>query len=185
MNSKIKRALAGITAAIMSVTALNFTAYASDSAIITQYYDIPTEDTSFKSYMDYRTITDTASAQYELQQIAVTDSNGLRKHGDYYLVAMGTYYTETVGSTFKITLESGNEFQVMAGDIKSNSDTDKTNMYSPVYDQSGYFISANVIEFIVDTDEIDPYIKKLGTISGYEDFKGNITKIERIENKEE
>ena len=182
MNSKLKRIIAAISAATMSITAFNFTTYASDKNTDLHYYDIPSEDTSFKSYMDYRAITDTSSAQYELQQIAVTDSSGLRKYEDYYLVAMGTYYTETVGSTFKITLENGNEFNVMTGDIKNNSDTDKSNMYSPIYDSKGNFISANVIEFIADTDMLSSHVKKLGTVSGYEDFKGNITKIERIEN---
>ena len=47
-------------------------------------------DTAFKAYMDYRTITDTSSEQYAIQQNAWTDSRGLRRSCDDYLVAMGT-----------------------------------------------------------------------------------------------
>ena len=48
------------------------------------------QETWFKAYMDYRTITDTASRQYQLQQSAWTDDQGLRRLGEDYLVAMGT-----------------------------------------------------------------------------------------------
>lgn len=174
MNRKMKKISAYISAAVIGTSALSVTAYAEN-------YDIPSGDTWFKSYMDHRAITDTSSKQYELQQNAFTDDNGLRKYGDYYLVAMGTYYAEEVGITFRITLDTGIEFNIMTGDIKNDLCTDKFNMYTPVYDSSGDYISANVIEFIVDTDTLDSRVKKLGTISGYDFFKGNITNIERIE----
>lgn len=174
MNRKMKKISAYISAAVIGTSALSVTAYAEN-------YDIPSGDTWFKSYMDHRAITDASSKQYELQQNAFTDDNGLRKYGDYYLVAMGTYYAEEVGITFRITLDTGIEFNVMTGDIKDDLCTDKLNMYSPVYDSKGDYISANVIEFIVDTDTLDSSVKKLGTISGYDFFKGNITNIERIE----
>lgn len=174
MNRKMKRISAYISAAIIGTSVLSFTAYAEN-------YDIPSGDIWFKSYMDYRAITDTSSKQYKLQQSSFTDGDGLRKYDDYYLVAMGTYYAGDVGNTFRITLETGIEFNVMTGDIKGDLCTDKLNMYSPVYDSCGDYISANVIEFIVDTDTLDSSVKKLGTISGYDFFKGNITAIERIE----
>lgn len=174
MNRKMKKISAYISAAVIGTSALHFTTYAEN-------YDIPSGDTWFKSYMDYHAITDTSSKQYELQQNAFTDNDGLRKYDDYYLVAMGTYYAEEVGITFRITLDTGIEFNVMTGDIKDDLCTDKLNMYSSVYNNSGDYISANVIEFIVDTDILDSSVKKLGTISGYDFFKGNITAIERIE----
>lgn len=144
-------------------------------------YSIPDYDTSFKTYMDYRKITDKSSAQYMLQMEAYTDDMGLRKYEDHYIVAMGTYYSDNVGDTFKITLDNEKSFNVIIGDIKANCHTDSQNMYSPVYDNNGNLISANVIEFIVDTKKLDKLVKKLGTVSAYDDFKGNIVKIERTD----
>lgn len=144
-------------------------------------YSIPEYDTSFKTYMDYRKITDESSAQYMLQMEAYTDDMGLRKYEDHYIVAMGTYYSENVGDTFKITLDNDKSFNVIIGDIKANCHTDSQNMYSPVYDNNGNLISANVIEFIVDTNKLDRSVKKLGTVSAYDDFKGNIIEIERTD----
>lgn len=144
-------------------------------------YSIPNYDTSFKTYMDYRCITDKTSAQYMLQMEAHTDDMGLRKYEDHYVVAMGTYYSDNVGDTFKITLDNDYSFNVIIGDIKADCHTDSKNMYSPVYDENGNFVSANVIEFIVDTKKLDRSVKKLGTIEAYDDFKGNIVKIERTD----
>lgn len=144
-------------------------------------YDIPDYDTSFKTYMDYRKITDKSSAQYMLQMESYTDNMGLRKYEDHYIVAMGTYYSDNVGDTFKITLDNEKSFNVIIGDIKANCHTDSKNMYSPVYDNNDNLISANVIEFIVDTKELDRSVKKLGTVSAYDNFKGNIVKIERTD----
>lgn len=144
-------------------------------------YSIPNYDTSFKTYMDYRCITDKTSAQYMLQMEAYTDDMGLRKYEDHYIVAMGTYYSNNVGDTFRITLDNDISFNVIVGDIKADCHTDSQNMYSPVYDENGDLISANVIEFIVDTKLIDKSVKTLGTISAYDNFKGNIIKIERTD----
>ena len=144
-------------------------------------YDIPDYDTAFKTYMDYRKITDKTSAQYMLQMEAYTDDMGLRKYGDHYIVAIGTYYSDNIGDTFKITLDNDTSFNVIIGDIKADCHTDSQNMYSPVYDNNGNLISANVIEFIVDTNKLDRSVKKLGTVSAYDDFKGNIVKIERTD----
>ena len=144
-------------------------------------YDIPDYDTAFKTYMDYRKITDKTSAQYMLQMEAYTDDMGLRKYEDHYIVAMGTYYSNNVGDTFKITLDNDTSFNVIIGDIKANCHTDSQNMYSPVYDNNGNLISANVIEFIVDTNKLDRSVTKLGTVSAYDNFKGNIVKIERTD----
>ena len=145
---------------------------------------IPDYDTSFKSYMSYKCITNKSSNQYKLQQKAYTDNMGLRKVDDYYLVAMGTYYSDTIGDKFRITLEGDKTFDVMIGDIKADIHTDKNNMYSPVYNSNGKFISANVIEFIVDISKIDKSVRRLGSVNAYDEFKGNIAKIERIEPNE-
>lgn len=142
--------------------------------------DIPDCDTSFKAYMDYNCITDDTTKQWELQQTAYTDEYGLRKIGIDYCVAIGSYYSETVGERLKIKLDSGSEFTVIISDIKKDEHTDSSNRYSPVYDKDGDFYSANVLEFIVDKSQLHSMVKTLGTVSYYEEFKGNITSIEKI-----
>ena len=52
-------------------------------------------ETWFKAYMDYRTITNTDSVQYAMEQNAWTDDRGLRRMADDYLVAMGTGWLES------------------------------------------------------------------------------------------
>ena len=142
--------------------------------------EIPDCDTSFKSYMDYNCITDDTTKQWELQQTAYTDEYGLRKVGTDYCVAVGSYYSETVGERFKINLDNGNEFTVIISDLKQDKHTDSSNRYSPVYDKNGDFYSANVLEFIVDVDRLHSMVTTLGTVSYYSEFEGNIVSIEKI-----
>lgn len=132
--------------------------------------DIPTD---FKAYMDYRAITDTHSAQYRLQQSAETDENGLRTYHGKYMVALGTYYGE-VGDELTITLDTGESFDVIIGDIKADCDTDATNRYHPMADGGG-----NIIEFIVDVRQLPKDARRMGTISAIDGFEGDVEKIER------
>ncbi|WP_295215298.1 hypothetical protein [Ruminococcus sp.] len=134
------------------------------------------QETWFKAYMDYRTITDISSAQYELQQSAWTDEHGLRRIGDDYLVAMGTgWLEEGCGERFLVTLEGGETFTVVVGDIKADCDTDPTRRYRNC---GG---GANVLEFIVDTWCMTSEAKNAGTVSVYAELEGNIAEIARIE----
>lgn len=135
---------------------------------------VPTGDTSFKSYMDFRAITNVSSEQYKLQEECVTDSHGLRKYGDDYVIAVGSYYADRVGDRLEITLESGEKFMAVVGDFKADAHTDKTNRYYPMSDGK-----KNVIEFIVDTDALDSMARKMGDISYIDGFEGNIDSIEK------
>lgn len=134
--------------------------------------ELPTEATGeFKTYMDYRKIKDKSSKQWALQQLAETDENGFRVFNGKYLVAVGTYYSKDVGKEMRITLEDGKKINVMIGDIKQDIHTDKNNQYIP--------INGNIIEFIVDTNKLDPKTKKLGDISNL-GFEGKIVRIEEV-----
>lgn len=155
-----------------------------ETPISTETLNVPTCNTEFKTYMDYRCITDKTSAQYELQQFAWTDEDGFRRIGDDYIVAMGTYYAENVGDRFKITLDTDNQITVIIGDIKQDIHTDYFNQYTPIYDENGIFFSGNVLEFIVDTDVLPKIPRRLGTVSYFDNLKGNIKSIERIETEE-
>lgn len=134
------------------------------------------QETWFKAYMDYRTITDTSSVQYELQQSAWTDEHGLRRMGEDYLVAMGTgWLEEGCGERFVVTLENGETFTVMVGDVKADCDTDPTRRYRSC---GG---GANVLEFIVDTWYMTSEARTAGSVSVYAELEGNIAEIARIE----
>jgi len=135
-------------------------------------FEVPTEENGFKSYMDYRTITDRTSEQYRLQQLAWTDKQGFRRYGDLYMIALGTYYSEQCGAVFRITLESGASFEAVVSDIKANVDTDHKNQHR----------NGNVVEFIVDSDQISRDCRLMGDMSwAGETFRGKISGIERLD----
>ncbi len=173
-NSENDNALKEINDAISEISASIAHSSETDKESEIKFL-VPPLDTSFKSYMDYRTITNTASQQYVLQQQAYTDELGLREIDGFYCIALGTYYSSQCGEKFKICTDSGNEFCVIVADIKDDRHTDESNMYVPLSNGS-----ANVVEFIVDTSAMERRVQLLGDISGYEQFSGNIVKIERI-----
>lgn len=122
-------------------------------------------DTSFKSYMDYKYITNTDSVQYELQQDAWTDENGLRRYGDEYMVAVGSYYGD-VGDHIEITLDTGEVLECIIGDSKGDR----------YYHLCGK--GANVVEFIVDTHKLDKTVTKMGDCSWIDGLEGQVLTIE-------
>lgn len=140
---------------------------------------VPRSNTSRKTYMDYRAITSTNSPQYKLQHSGnvYTDNNGFRRVGDKFIVAVGTYFTSNVGSSLIIKLDSGTTFEAIVGDIKANKDTDNQHIQ--------HSSDGSVVEFLVDTNTLEPAIKKMGNCSYSKvyNFKGNIQSITVIENK--
>ena len=145
---------------------------------------LPDCDTWFKAYMSYKAITNTNSDQYKIQQSAWTDENGLRRYGDDYLVAVGTYYSDKCYTRFLVEFEDGNTITAMVGDIKQDRHTDSKNMYNSVTDSNNKFISANVLEFIVDTSVLDRKAKNLGSVHCIDGLGGNIVSIKEIVKKE-
>lgn len=131
-------------------------------------------NTSFKAYMDYRTITSKGSTQYKMQQQAYTE-NGFRKLDGRYMVAMGSYYGYC-GDKFNITFDTGETIPVVIGDSKADQHTDSLHMYRPM--KSGY---GNVVEFIIDSRTIDPIARKMGDVSHVSaELQGNVVKIEKL-----
>lgn len=133
---------------------------------------------NFHSYMDYRKITHTNSKQYELQQECWTDELGLRRHGSDYVIALGTYFSDTVGDRFKVYLDNGNSFYATVGDIKADSTTDEMNAYVPIDNATG-----NMVEFIIDDKAANTNMLMTGTVSYYDFFDGAVVGIERIDDK--
>ena len=138
-------------------------------------YDVPAGDTAFKSYMSYKAITNTKSDQYKLQQKCWTDKNGLRRYdGDKYVIALGTYYADSIGEEFRITLDTGKSFNAVVGDFKADRHTDALNQYTPMENRKC------VVEFVVDTPSLDKTAKRMGDISYIKGFNGNVEKIENV-----
>lgn len=135
---------------------------------------VPAVNTSFKTYMDYRCITNHRSKQWELQQNAYTNQDGFRMIGGDYLVALGTFYTSGCGERFLVTLSSGKTITVMTGDVKSNAHTNGTRQYCPRSDGSG-----NMLEFIIDQNKMSPKALRAGNLSCM-GLEGTVVKIEKI-----
>jgi len=120
--------------------------------------DLPEEvDGKFKTYMDYRRITDKNSKQWKLQEQAWTEGRGFRKIGEHFLVAVGTFYADEVGKELLIEFEDGQRIKAIVGDIKQDKHTDPTNRYVP--------INGNIVEFIVDIEKLDPEVVRRGDVS--------------------
>lgn len=140
--------------------------------VLGESLDVPMDEKAnngFKSYMDYRTITSPTSKQYEMQQEAWTDELGLRRYGDYYMVALGTFYAQGCGETFRITLDSGFSFDVITGDIKDDKHTDEKHQHR----------NGVIVEFIVDTKAISKTCRIMGDVS-HAGFSGRIESIQRL-----
>jgi hypothetical protein len=125
---------------------------------------------SFKSYTDYRCLS-RSSPQWKLQEQAYTDENGLRKIGDAYLVAMGSYYGTTLGTKYTVTLSNGNSFTVMLCDGKADRHTDANNQVC--------LSNGSVIEFYVESDKMPSIIRQMGSVGALEQFSGSIVSIEK------
>lgn len=131
---------------------------------------LPSNFGAFKSYTDYRCLS-RSSAQWKLQEQAYTDENGLRKIGDAYLVALGSYYGTKLGVRYTVTLSTGNQFDIILCDCKDDRHTNKTHQYTAA--------SCCVLEFYVETEKMPKKVRQLGSISAIEEFKGNVISIEK------
>ena len=122
----------------------------------------------FKSYTDYNCLSK-SSKQWQLQQQAYTDENGLRKIGDAYLVALGSYYGTEIGTKYSVILSNGNTFDIILCDCKNDKHTDSTNRYTVA--------NGCIIEFYVDTKVLPAQVKTRGTISAIPFFSGGVISI--------
>ena len=122
------------------------------------------------SYEHYQCISDTNSPNYRLTNLqATTDSNGLRKVGDRYCVALGSYFDNDVGEKYIMTMSTGVKIPLIVGDQKADADTWDT--------RTGK--DGSVIEFIVDEPYLKQEAKVQGSVSWIPGFGGTIAKIEK------
>lgn len=139
-------------------------------------------NTSFKTWMDWRCITNKSSAQYKyVREYGLVDDNGfMRATGehdrgieeDYYLIALGSYYGSEIGTKYRITTNTGNVFYGVLADQKADIHTNSTNQYAANND---------VVEFLVDTRYLRKDVKRMGSANVYSPLSGGISKIERID----
>ncbi len=175
----MKKLLSAVSAAlIFSLGAI------SASAIDVTYtpFDVPSINTSFKTYMDYRTITNTDSPQYKyIQRWGWSDWDGfMRADGEtdlgitdnYYMIALGSYYGTEIGTKYRITTDTGNVFYGVLCDQKDDDNTDATNRYA---------YNDDVVEFIVDTARLNPLVRMMGSANVYMPLNGSIASIEKID----
>lgn len=155
------------------------------SAMIVEYtrLGVPNINSSWKTWMSYTAITSKNSPQYKLVRgkYAWTDSEGFLRtsgerdlgiDGDYYMIALGSYYGTKIGTKYKITTANGNVFYGILADCKANKHTNSTNQYARHND---------VVEFIVDTKRLNRAVKRDGNANSYKPLSGSISRIERID----
>lgn len=144
-------------------------------------FNVPRIDSSFKTYMDYRTITDVSSPQYNfIKKHGWCDNNGfMRTNGeqdlgvddDYYMIALGSHYGKEIGTKYRITTDAGNVFYGVLCDQKQDAHTNNTQQYS---------YNNDVVEFIVDVGKLNPTVKKMGSANVHEPLNGNIIAVEQM-----
>lgn len=118
---------------------------------------------TFKSWMDYRKITNTTTRQWKYRNLATTDENGFRRIDDYYMVAMAKMYGP-VGTKYYITFSGGASIYAMMGDLKG-----ATKCQHP---------DTSMLEFIIDLDTLLPIVRKSGNVNKV--FEGTIVEIRII-----
>ena len=126
---------------------------------------------TFKSYTDYKCLS-RSSPQWKIQEKAYTDENGLRKIGNAYLVALGSYYGVELGAEYVVTLSNGNSFNIILCDVKNDIHTDDLNREC--------LANGSVLEFYVESSALPQIVKLMGTIGSIDFFNGSIVSIIKI-----
>ncbi len=135
---------------------------------------LPSKATNTLRYMDYNKIKDKSTPQYWLQQECETGvTTGIRLYTDcneevYYCAALGKAYGQTIGDAWHVTLQNGENFNIILGECKGND--------------AGYFghddenydgiKCVNVVEFVVDEAKIPFEAADKGTFTALDSFGG-------------
>lgn len=137
--------------------------------------------TSAKTYMDYRAITNKASDQYKLihsDAITICEDGFLRDSDGFIGVAMGSKFGP-IGSRYVCHLDNGKEIKVIKVEAKADQHT--------VNGFCGY-VAYDIIEFVIDTKATwmqqnkwgNNYIFS-GNFNNCDMFKGKIVNIDKVE----
>ena len=165
--------LAGFSKEVMNIEGYEPSVEENEQVIVKQSIgvekDVPSNN-SFKSYMDADTITSRNTDQYKLKAKYVLDpQTGIWTVDGRYCIAVGSYYTQSIGTYVDVVMENGNVLQCILGECKRNRDTDHTNRQNP---------NGSVVEFIVNTSSIPSMVRKMGNCSyACEEMGGEIQSI--------
>lgn len=137
-------------------------------------YFIPKEYNSedTKSFEDYTDITDHTSKQYKLLngKNAYTGSDGVRMVNGRYCIALGSYFTDTIGQYVDVILQNGTVIECILGDQKSDRHTDAAHI--------AHRSDGSIVEFIIDSKATDFGVRLTGNISNlHESWKSPVVKI--------
>lgn len=152
--------VAGFSKEVMNIKEDEPSVEENEQVIVQQHIgiekDVPPNN-SFKSYMDADTITSRNTDQYKLKAKYVLDSQtGIWTVDKRYCIAVGSHYTQSIGTYIDVVMENGNVLQCILGECKRNRDTDYTNRQNP---------NGSVVEFIVDTSSMPTMVRKMGDCS--------------------
>lgn len=121
---------------------------------------------SFKSWMPYQAITAINSKQYELQQIAYTETTyGLRMIEKYHMIAVTSQFGN-VGDLVEVHTDEVS-FYAIIGDIKDAG-----------HDDCQSLRDGSIIEFIVDNEQLNSDIRRLGNLNHI--FSGEVEMINNL-----
>ena len=139
-------------------------------------YEAPSEahDYNSKTYMKFQTLGyDSWNKQGHLsrQKECITGKYNLRMIDNRILIALGSYYTTTIGQYVDIVLEDGIVIPCILGDQKADDDTDSTHRFHK-QDKS-------VVEFIIDSPGQNRYDYSLFK-SLYPSINGNFSNVEEF-----
>ena len=145
----------------------------------------------FKSFMDYKAITDKSTPNYNFTHENANfhvGKSGLTYYQDgentYPVVAVGSGISDKIGQLIEVTLNNQghpNTLRCVIGDQKDNGDTDPTTHTVHKNDHS-------VIEFLVDYDrlkEANPTAVNMGDLTYLNNsqfnLKGSVTKVQVLD----
>lgn len=121
------------------------------------YEDLEAPDTrGFKSFLGYN-VFGSSTKQGKLQECATTTEEGLRVVDGRYCVAMGSYYSTSIGQYFDLVLENGVVIPCILGDGKADCHTDSTNRVT--------IHNGCISEFIVDERNLNSTAMFRGDVS--------------------
>lgn len=123
-----------------------------------------------KPWMDYRTVTDTSSRQYQLIEESTHEENGTLTWNGYTLVAMGSQWGE-VGSTFEAVI-GGKVVYLVKADEKQDRHT--------LYGEGWFGMDGHVLEVVVDTDYLDEMALVMGDCDYLEALSGQVERITKL-----
>lgn len=146
----------------------------SDSveAEIPEEMGLPEVSGETKTYAYYTAVTAKSSPQYALlnsDECYTDEETGIRMIGDYYCVALGSFYGSTIGTRYRITFSTGKSIKVILCDQKSDRHTDSNHQYA--------VRNCDIMEFYVEKGKIPSNVR--GNYGNLEQFSGDIVKIER------